>query len=122
MRYRQLDANGDMTFGSGLQNFLINTPEAVAQAVETSLRLIIEEWYLDLTAGTDYFGGVLGVHSKETADQTLIARVNTVQGVTGLENWESTYDPKTRLYSSIGAKLFTLYGQTQLQINNLRNS
>ncbi|MGE4978545.1 hypothetical protein AB8914_22915, partial [Yersinia enterocolitica] len=33
MRYRREDENGDYTFGQGDNTFLINSPEAVAQAV-----------------------------------------------------------------------------------------
>ncbi|MBM2971370.1 hypothetical protein JRC11_17305, partial [Escherichia coli] len=32
MRYRREDADGDYTFGSGDDTWLINSPEAVAQA------------------------------------------------------------------------------------------
>lgn len=33
MRYRREDSNGDYTFGSGDEAWLINSPETVAQAV-----------------------------------------------------------------------------------------
>lgn len=121
MRYRALSATRDMTFGQGQKNFLINSPAAVAQAVETTLKLILGEWYLNLNDGTPYFQGILGVHSQETADQTLQSQIGGVQGVTGLENWKSTIDAKTRKYSSISATLFTVYGETKLQISNLGN-
>lgn len=110
-----------MTFGSSQKNFLVNTPATVAQAVETGLRLWLGEWYLDLNVGVPYPEGVIGVHSKETADQTLISAIRNVQGVTNLTNWVSTIDPTTRKYSSISATLYTLYGETQLQIANLGN-
>ncbi len=41
MRYRREDADGDYTFGSGDDTWLINSPEAVAQAVKTRFEL----WY-----------------------------------------------------------------------------
>ncbi len=34
MRYRREDADGDYTFGSGDDTWLINSPEAVAQAIK----------------------------------------------------------------------------------------
>lgn len=41
MRYRREDGEGDYTFGSGDDTWLINSPEAVAQAVKTRFAL----WY-----------------------------------------------------------------------------
>jgi hypothetical protein len=35
MRYGKLDAGGDYCFGGGATDFLVNTPETVAQAVLT---------------------------------------------------------------------------------------
>lgn len=121
MRVREQDSNGDMTFGNGQQNFLANSPDAVAQVVQTTLLLILGEWYLNLNDGTPWFQGVLGVHSKDTADQTLITQIKTVDGVTDVQDWTSTIDPVTRKYSSLSAKLITIYGETQLQIDNLEN-
>lgn len=116
MRYRQLSPSGDMTFGSGQLNFLINTPEAVAQAVMTSLLLWLGEWYLDITDGTPYPEGVLGRHSQAQADAVIIARIQQVQGVVDIVNFKSVVDPLTRAYTVIGGTLNTIYGVTQLEM------
>ena len=52
MRYRKLDAAGDMTFGNGIGAFYVDIPEAPAQAVMTRLRMEQGEWFLDAKAGT----------------------------------------------------------------------
>lgn len=117
MRYRQLSPTGDMQFGGGLNDFLINSPETVAQAVQTALKLWLGEWYLNLNDGTPYLEGILGVHSQATADQTFITEVKGVQGVTDVTNWVSTIDPVTRKYSEASATLDTIYGQTPLQVS-----
>jgi len=119
MRYRQLSPTGDYMFGNGQQNFLINSPEAVGQAVETSLRLWLGEWYLNINDGTPWLEGVFGYNSQDEADQTLIQTILAVQGVQNLENWQSSVDPITRAYTSISATLDTIYGQTQLQMENI---
>jgi hypothetical protein len=106
-------------FGNGQQNFLINSPEAVGQAVETSLRLWLGEWYLNINDGTPWLEGVFGYNSQDEADQTLIQTILAVQGVQNLENWQSSVDPITRAYTSISATLDTIYGQTQLQMENI---
>ena len=41
MRYRREDADGDYTFGQGDDTWLVNSPEAVAQAIKTRFLL----WY-----------------------------------------------------------------------------
>jgi hypothetical protein len=120
MSVRQLDSNGDMTFGQSMQNIIPDSAAAIAQIVETTLRLWLGEWYLDVTQGTPYIQGVLGITSQATADQTLISQILTVDGMVDVANWESTVDPVTRQYSSLSATLITIYGETQLQIDNLR--
>lgn len=119
MRVRQLSPTGDYQFGNGQLDFLINSPQAVAQVVETSLRLWLGEWYLNINDGTPWLEGVFGYNSKDEADQTLIQTILGVQGVQDLTNWNSTVDPVTRAYTSISATLDTIYGQTQLQMENI---
>lgn len=119
MRYRQLSPTGDYMFGNGQADFLMNSPETVAQAVETYLRLFLGEWYLNVNDGTPWLEGVLGYNSQAEADETLIQTILGIQGVQNLSNWKSTVDPVTRAYVSISATLDTIYGQTQLQMENV---
>lgn len=120
MRYRKLSPTGDYTFGSGQLNFFINTPEAVAQAVKTSLLLWIGEWYLNIEEGTPYMQGILGKHTQATMDATIKKRIGSVQGVTSIDNYVSSIDPETRK-ASVSATLNTIYGVTPLQVQNYAN-
>ncbi len=52
MKDRKLDENGDMTFGSGLDNYFIDSAEAVAQSVLTRLRMWTIHATGDITSGT----------------------------------------------------------------------
>ena len=54
MRYRKLDAAGDFVFGHGAADYHRDSPEAVAQAVLTRLKLHRGEWFLDRSEGTPY--------------------------------------------------------------------
>jgi hypothetical protein len=119
MRYRKLTASGDYSFGNGALDFYVNTPEAVAQAIETTLKFFLGEWYLNVNDGTPWVQSILGFHSQEDADEALIQVVYNVQGVQNVSNWQSTYDPETRQYTSISAIVDTIYGQTVLDISNL---
>jgi hypothetical protein len=118
MKYRMLDENGDYTFGQGLLNFYIDSPQAVAQAVQTTLLLWQGEWYLNVNEGTPYMQGILGKNSQATADATIRSIILGVQGVVSLTNYSSTINSQTRSYSATGT-LNTIYGMTQLQLENL---
>lgn len=116
MRYRKLSSTGDYSFGHGQLDFLINSPAAVAQAVETTLKLFQGEWYLNVNDGTPYLEGVVGMHSKAEADATILNVIQSVQGVQNIQNFQSVLDPSTRSYRTISGTLNTIYGPTQLQI------
>lgn len=123
MRYRKLTATDDFSFGHSQLDFFINSPEAVAQAVKTTLRLWLGEWYLNLNSGTPYAEEIVGKHpdQKATADNALIAVITSVQGVENIQNFSSVIDPATRKYSAVVGVLNTIYGPTPLQIENLGN-
>lgn len=108
MRYRQLDANRDMTFGLGGLNFLTNTPATVAQAILTRLLLITGEWFLDVTEGTDYGGAIVGNHSQAEADAEIRRRILGTQGVTALVSYSSTLANRKL---TVAALVDTVYGQ-----------
>lgn len=113
MRYRALDANGDMSFGAGQSNFLINSPAAVGQAVLTRLRLLTGEWFLDLTAGTPYATQVLGKNTAATYDTAIRSRILGTEGVSGIASYSSSLNPTTRALT-ITATIDTIYGQATI--------
>ena len=59
MRVRAMSLTGDFTFGQGSANFLVNTPEAVAQLAQTRLGLWTGQSFVDLTAGMPWSTEVL---------------------------------------------------------------
>ena len=113
MKYRALDAAGDYQFGNGNLDFLQNTPETVAQAVVTRLRLWLAEWFLDTTDGTAYQQGVLGKNSKANADVVMRERILRTTGVEELTSFNSTLDPDLRTYA-VSATIETVYGPAQI--------
>jgi hypothetical protein len=108
MRYRALDADGDMQFGQSQNDFLINSPAAVAQAVLTRLRLIQGEWYLDNTEGTPWSTEILGVRTRPTYDRALRDRISGTQGVKSILEYSSNLDGR-RL--TVQARIDTIYGE-----------
>lgn len=119
MRYRKLDDENDYSFGSGQLDFWRDVPEAVGQAVETGLMLWQGEWYLDTTEGTPYIAGVLGKHSQDTADSTIKNQAISTQGVTDISSYVSELDT-TKRDLKIQIKVNTVYGPTQVQIDNYK--
>ena len=126
-------------FGASQRNFLVDSPAAVAQAVLTALKLWYAEFYLDTTDGTPWLEGVLGIHDQASADSTIRTRILGIQvivssknvpngltagqlipGVNSIDNFASQRDDLTRAYSA-ACLLNTIYGPTQLEIQNYPN-
>lgn len=109
MRYRQLDANGDYVIG-GTGVFLVNSPEAVAQAVSTRLRLWLGEWFINTTDGTPWLTEILGKRQDgRNPDAAIKQRILGTQGVKEITAYSSSYDGATRSLS-VSATLNTIYG------------
>jgi hypothetical protein len=113
MRYRTLDANGDYTFGQAGQNFLVDEPAAVAQAIQTRLKLIQGEWFLDQTVGTPYNTQILGAGTESTRDLAIQTVILETQGVTEIVDYASFLDPSTRQFT-VAATVNTQFGQTTI--------
>jgi len=113
MRYRALDENLDMTFGRGSANFLINTPAAIAQLVQTNLALFQGEWFLDVTTGMPWATEVLGANTQATYDLAIRDCILETQGVTEIVSYSSTRNPVTRSLT-VSVTINTIYGQTTL--------
>lgn len=113
MRVRALDANDDMTFGAGAANFLVDSPEAVAQCVLTALKLWQGEWFLDTTAGVPWNTEVLGAGTQSLYDNAIRNAIRSVQGVIGIAKYTSSFDTATRALT-VSATIDTPYGSTSV--------
>ena len=113
MRYRRLTAAGDMNFGSQQADFYRDTPEAVAQAVLTRLKLWLGEWFIDLTTGTPYQQAVLGKGTTQSVEPVLRARILETQGVEEIISFSYSFDPEQRS-ATVAAEINTIYGQTSI--------
>lgn len=114
MRVRKLLANHDYPFG-GQNEFFIDSAAGVAQAILTRLSLMTGEWFLDLDAGTDYAGSILGAHSQGTRDAEIRARIIDTPGVLSLDSYSSSFDPINRSFS-VSAQVTTAYGQATFNL------
>jgi hypothetical protein len=89
MRVRALSPTGDYTFGSGGQNYLVNSATAVAQCVQTALLLFLGEWFLDTSAGVAWLTEVIGFGTESTRDVVVRNAILGVQGVNSIVNYNS---------------------------------
>lgn len=111
MRYRKQDDASDYSFGAGLNNFHIDNPEAIAQAIDTRLKLWMGEWFADTSDGTGWSQAILGKQSKNLYELTLRQRVLETIGVTSIESFQSSLDENIRKLT-VSMTVNTIYGQT----------
>jgi hypothetical protein len=110
-----LSVDGDYTFGQGSANFWINSPDGVAQSVQTRLLLWEGEWFLDNTVGTPYAQQILGYNTKSLYDMAIKSRILGTPGVTSIESYNSVFDPATRSLT-ISCTINTQYSVTPIPV------
>lgn len=113
MRYRKLSSDGDYVFGSGKNDFLVNSPEAVAQAILTRLKLWLGEWFADTSDGTGWNQSIVGKQSKNLYELTLHQRVLETPGVKSIVDFQSALDPDTRRLT-VSMTVDTIFGEASL--------
>lgn len=111
MRYRREDDDGDYTFSQGDDTWLINSPEAVAQAIKTRFLLWYGQWFLDSTAGTPWIQSVLGKQKPETYNLAIRQHILETQGVNSIVSFTTDLNTKTRRVT-FTATIDTIYGTT----------
>jgi hypothetical protein len=115
MKYRKLDANGDFSFGRGNQNFLVDSPQAVAQAIKTTLALYQGEWFIDTSVGMPWLTQVIGFNTQSIYDDAIKSKVQQVSGVTSIDNYTSTLDRPSRILT-VSMKLTTDFSGQQIVV------
>lgn len=111
MRYRKLDENGDYSFGQAKADFLVNSPDTVAQAVLTRLNLWVGEWFANIDDGTGWTTDVLGKGSSGLYEMMLRQRVLGTPGVTEILDFQAIFDADSRRLT-VYITINTVYGQT----------
>ncbi|MNK60458.1 hypothetical protein D3C87_795920 [compost metagenome] len=111
MRNRAMDAEDDYVFGPG-SRFLVNSPQAVAQAVLTRMRLWTNEWFLNEREGLDV-PRILGNRTALTRDWAVQRRILGTPGVKAILSYTSTVEVNGRSFR-VSANIDTIYGQVTL--------
>jgi len=117
LRVRQLSATGDMAFGQGSSNFLINSSATIAQIIGTRLRLWSGEWFLNLKAGVPYLQQILGKpNSVATAEMVLRAQILACPGVSSIQLFSASYDANTRTITINATGVQTIFSAQPFNI------
>lgn len=111
MRYRALSSTGDYVFGPA-SFFLVNSPEAVAQAIRTRVALFTGEWFLNSQEGLNK-ALILGNNTQGTRDHEIQQRILATPGVVSLLSYSSQVDANRAFI--VSALVDTQYGQVSIQ-------
>ncbi len=118
LKYRRLDENGDMLFGSGDKDFLYGL-DAMQQVIQTRLKAIRDEWWEgDPTAlpwTTEVLGARITTFSKDKIDLMVIERLMDTVGVTSVSDIRSGFIDRRYTFR---CKVHTVYGETTAAIES----
>ena len=106
MKYRRLSSTGDYVFGYGNTSFLTDT-NAVAQAIQTKLKMFQGECWEDLDDGLPFFQSIAGNRDKATTDLLVKARILEAPNTQSILSFQSTIE--NRKYSAT-ATVSTAFG------------
>jgi hypothetical protein len=109
MKYR-IEKNDDYVFGAGEGEFLVNSPETVAQAIKTRLNLWQGQWFLNTQQGVPYLQSILGKRNLMTAEREIANAILETPGVKKIEALSVSIQARR---VSVNAIVVTLYGTTK---------
>jgi len=89
MRFRQLDSDGDWTFGKGLNNFAQEN-QALGLNIKTRALSWLRDCFFDEGAGIDWVNRLGSKNQKDLLDLDLRTLISQSEGVTGILSFEST--------------------------------
>lgn len=112
MIVRSLDANGDWTFGSGINNYLSGAA-AVGQVVATRLLSFLGDCFFATNAGIDWFN-LIGNKNQLALNLAISATILNTQSdgqnvVTGITTLNVNLNDATRAFS-VSYEITTIYG------------
>jgi hypothetical protein len=114
MRVRKQDpVTGDYIWGHQQNDFWLNAPDGIAQAIQTRLALFTGEWFLDVTDGTPWTTQVLDKYTKDQYDAAIQDRILGTPGVVQIASYSSSVNTTTRTLT-VTATVNTQYGTTTL--------
>lgn len=94
---------------------LTSGPDTIRQRLENRLRMVRGEWFLDVNAGTDYYGQIFGKRTFVQIDAELTRVILTTPGVLALrDNIEYNLDKQRRILS-VNFQALTVEGDVEIE-------
>lgn len=109
MIFRQIDSNGDWTFGKGKANYATNE-SAIALNLRTRILSWIGDCFFALDSGVDWKNRLDKGQSLNLKNE-LRALILQSSGIMGLNFIEVALDPRTRL-ATVRANVVTIFSQS----------
>ena len=129
MKYRRLTTEHDYCFGRSQSDYLsdsVGSPDAIAQAIQTSLLLFLGEWWENTKDGLPMWQKILGSRTKKAViDKIIISRVRQVRtpdgtkAVTKVSNVQSSMTGRDYSFSCV---VDTIFGKLAITNKNGGNS
>jgi hypothetical protein len=113
MKYRRLSPTGDYVFGFGKTSFYADA-DAVAQAIQTKLKLFRGEFWEDLDDGLPFFQQIAGSRDKDAIDLLIRSRILDAPNVQTIVSFSSTL--QGRRYTA-AAEVLTTFGTITVGVN-----
>lgn len=118
MRIRALDANGDITFGQGQQNYLTGQA-AIGLNIRTRLLSFLNNAFWAMGAGIDWFTFLGGGNTSAQIQIAVTAIIAQSFGVVSVNNVSVSVNAITRSVS-ISYNVVTIYTSNfQAELNNI---
>ncbi len=111
MKYRPFAPGDDYSVGVP---FLSNSPQCVAQAILTRLKLWLGEFFLDVTDGTPYLEDILVPLAGASPDAAIQRRILGTPHVQSISSYSSAFDGQSRALT-VNATVVTDYGPVTIQ-------
>jgi hypothetical protein len=119
MKFRNLDANGDWTFGNGLANY-VGGNAAIGLNIRTRIYSWLGDCFFDQQAGIDWWNRLGSRNQKTLLDMDLRRIIAQSENVTALVSFASVLDGRayraTYSVNTIYSKSFT--DSIQRDLNN----
>ena len=107
---RALDSNNDLIIESGQLKLVENGAETV-QHVRTRILFYLEEWFLDLTAGTPYYQQIFTKPANlANIESILKSRILNTPGVSILTEFSMEYEGNSKRKLTVSFSAETIYG------------
>jgi len=94
MSFRNLDNNGDWTFGSGKQNY-VKDNEEIRLDIKTRLNSWVNDCFFDLEAGIDWVNRLGSTNQKQLLEDDIKRIIAQTDGVSEILDFEVTLINRT---------------------------